>query len=301
MSWFFVDQSIRYLEEASRCTPEGLRRLTHESRHKHLQGMPMDSVFEPLRSPVQHISQPRDVFAIPDDNTFFVDLFGGPVLSADELRNRYFDVLVHKHDGGGGGNDEQQRRDLVWLVVDAHSHACRALMHLSRTAQSSSTYRLHSVWLAQTELEGWATGTGTGMAVPLHELLLLSLMTFADCRGAEIRTDGVPDHPLTAFLCALLGFMTTEGVLVRPPIESLIHSQQVLSAVCRQISTIMRTQRSTLVGERTADCSQSRAASRPPCAPHRKKSRRCDPVPASPWPPGSSGSDPQTAWPATHG
>lgn len=160
--WFFVQNALRYLEVASQCTPEGLRRHCRESYDLNLRQLPLDSVFEPLRGPVQHIQliswtthkkptgivrEAGDVFAIPDDNVFFLDILQGHVLSAAELRDRYFrdlwgtyvrsyptaPILVQPP------NERQQDKVFAWMIVDAHSHECRALLHLSRSSQVPNT------------------------------------------------------------------------------------------------------------------------------------------------------------------
>ena len=130
MSRAFVQHSLQYLEHASRCTHESLHRLTCSMRREQLDRLPMDTMFEPLRGPLHHVSQSRDIFAIPDDGVFFLDLLGEEVLSAEELRSRYFETLLC--------TPEDELCHIVWLVLDVHSQACHALLHLTRRERGSA-------------------------------------------------------------------------------------------------------------------------------------------------------------------
>lgn len=269
MSWRFLDDAVRYLYRASRCTPEALRRLTGEERQRHLRSLPLDAVFEPLRGPLQHVRTARDVFAIPEDNLFFVDLLGEEVITAQELRARYYGLLTRP---AASPTD----RVLVWMVLDVYTHACRALLHLSRSGSQPRGYSVHALFVSQEELQQQCSNSSaeevtTTRHVPLQEALLLALAAFADTRGVELRLEsGVPVLPVATFMCSVLGFMSDERrLLVRPPMQDLIQSQQLLTAVCRQVARTMRTQSAALGGGRTGDCSQSTAAAMPPSAPSR--------------------------------
>lgn len=131
MSSAFVQHALRYLEQASRCTHESLQRLTCNMRREQLDRLPMDAMFEPLRGPLHHVTTSRDIFVIPDDNVFFLDLLGEcEVLSAEELRSRYFEALLC--------TPEDEVCHIVWLVLDVHSQACHALLHLTRRERGSA-------------------------------------------------------------------------------------------------------------------------------------------------------------------
>lgn len=117
---------------------------------------------------------------------------------------------------------EGDLRHIVWLILDVHSQACHALLHATRGERGSAYNRdvrrtegprttVHALFVAQEELLRWIN--------PLHEVLLLSLIAFADMRDCEVRLVGTPTLPAVSFMCALLGFLRDddEGVLTRPP------------------------------------------------------------------------------------
>lgn len=255
MSAAFVEEALRYLDAATQCTPAALRRLTAARRQDHLRSLPADALFEPLRGPMQHVAHARDIFAIPDDTVWFVDLLGDEVLAAEELRARYHALLTVEGAAARGV--------VAWLVLDAHSHACRALLHLGRDAAAGGGgYAVRALFLAQPELVRPAAGLW------LHEALLLALAAFADARGVEVRAaaGAAQAGPAAALCLALLGFMDHDGELVRPPVQDLAQSQQILAAVRRQVERAMRTQTAALGDGRTAGGSQSTAAASAPRA-----------------------------------
>lgn len=261
MSWDFVESCRSYLDVAARSTPQRLRRLTVEMRDVCMQRLPLDTVFDPLRSPLQHTEGPEDLFTIPDDNVFFADLLHGAVLSAEELRERYHGHLV---------TDPTTHRCVVWMLTEACSHACRALLHFER---GTETLVLRALFVAQPDLTSEDR---------LHETLLFSLATFADVRRLDVHVPGLPDPaaPLTSLLLSLLGFLRETadadagggggpGPLVRLPVEDMVLGGEVLGAVLRQVDRLMRRQCRALVAGRTADGCRSTAAASPPPAPSR--------------------------------
>ena len=205
MSWAFVERALRYLDEASRCTPQALRRLSRTRRPEHLRGLRRDVLFEPLRGPLQGLAAPRDLFTVPDDNLFCVDLLGDAVLAVEELRRRYFDVLTAAAADGGG-------RAVVWLVVDAHAHDHRALLHFQHAAGGG--YALRALWVAQPEL----LRPGGARRPALHETLLLALAAFADERGAELRWPLAGALCSTTMACAFARGPTRPAPVPGPPV-----------------------------------------------------------------------------------
>lgn len=243
MSWETVTGVTNYLHVAARSTPEALRRLTNQTRVGHLQRLPFDTSFEPLRGPVQHLQEPHDVFSIPDDDVFFLDLLGAAeVLSARELRARYYGLLSAPS-RTLTTTTTITTTPLVWLVTNAYTHACRVLLHFSRS-DGTAGYSLRACFVSHEELRD---------ATTLHERLLLTLTALADVRDAELRVEGqLPALPLTQFLLSVLGFLHSGGgaVLVRPPLAEMLRGGQVLAAVRRQIDRVMEHQRRVLVGDR---------------------------------------------------
>lgn len=252
MSWNFVERTIRYFDQASRCTPKALRYLTREMHQNQLTTVPIDVIFETIRGPIHNLQTIRNIFAIPDDNVFFIDLLGEEVLSADELRTRYHAYLTEQP-------PSTDDRTIAWCMVDVHSHACRALMHISRSSNQPG-YTLHALFVAHTELQEGRTP---------HEILLLALVSFADIRNTELRIQCQPVLPLPTLLCSLLGFMRDKdlpGALVRLPIEEVTTSQDVFKTTCRQIYATMHTQWLALGGDRKTADMQNRAVCSSPCA-----------------------------------
>ena len=274
MSWAFVETCQSYLDAATRSTPERLRRLTLEMRQLCMQRLPLDTVFEPVRAPLQHTEGPQDLFTIPDDNVFFVDLLNGAVLSAGELRALYYhQYLVSPAEGDDGGEDVAAAvsgvwssgesggpgagRSVVWMLTEACSHACRALLHFQR---GPGALVLRELFVAQPDLTSEDR---------LHETLLLSLATFADVRRVDVRVEegatAASPSPVADFMLSCLGFLRETGgregaPLVRLPMEEMVTGGEVLGAIQRQIDRLMHRQHRDLVAGRSADVPQSTAA-----------------------------------------
>lgn len=194
MSACFVAQAVAYLGAASGCTPEALQRLMQGTREDVLASLfPLEACLEAYRTPVQGLPpRPQGLFAVPDDGQFHLDLVGGEVLSAMELRARYHAAL---RSAGG--------RAVVWMVTNLYSHACHGLLHLERSGPMEPPgYRLRALFVADEEL---VRRDRARDRLCVHEILLLALATFADGKGRELRLPADAGLPLLRFCCALLG------------------------------------------------------------------------------------------------
>ena len=149
MSWRFVKDVYTYTQMVGTSTPEALRRLSNQMRMESLQRFPIDTSFEPMRGPVHDLTQPQYMFTIADDNLFFMDLVEGSVLSAKELRARYFALLSQPY---------EHTRSIVWLLTDAYTNACKVLLHFSREEVAAGGYELHTLFLSQEELHPGSRG-----------------------------------------------------------------------------------------------------------------------------------------------
>lgn len=235
MSWDLVQAVCAYLQANTQSTPEARYRLVRQMRTEHMQRLPFDASFEPFRGPMQNLNHPGDLFTIPNDNVFYLDLFGSEVITAFALRARYFEVLH-------APIVETDTRPIVWMVTNAYSHACRLLLHFDRGPR----YVLRHLFLSQDELER------TSM---LHETLLLAFVAMADVRNVEVWCPHAPELPLARFLLSLLGFLRSgeEGEdLVRPPMEEVVCATDLLATTRNQIDRLMGAQATALLPSTSA-------------------------------------------------
>lgn len=231
MSWATVKAVVAYLDANTQSTPEARQRLVRQMRSDHVQQLPFDASLEPFRGPVQNLSQPAELFNILDDNVFYLDLLDGNVVTAYELRQRFFEVLTAPIGAEG-------RRPVVWLVNDSYAHSCRVLFHFD----GGDHYAIHNLFVSQEELERAST---------LHESLLLAFIALADARTAEVRVARTPEVPLVRFLFSLLGFLRDDtgggGGLMRPPMEEVVNATDLLATVRSQIDRLMHAQEALLL------------------------------------------------------
>ena len=75
---------------------------------------PTGQLFGNVPGSVAERPEGQSIFWIPDDNLFFLDLVGGEVLSAVELRSRYYEALV-----------EPETDIVVWALVNAFTLSCQ--------------------------------------------------------------------------------------------------------------------------------------------------------------------------------
>lgn len=265
MSFKFNYTVAHYINNASQCTPEALKQLTTDMYRDQLRQLSIDEIFEALRSPIHNLHQNKDIFSISNNNVFFFDMLNEEVLSSEEVRQRYHNLLLQK-----GKNPED--RNIIWMILNAYSHNCHALMHLSRTSELPG-YTVHSLFVSHVQIQD-----GRGC----HEALLLTLMAFADIRAVELRVSCLPTVTLSALMLSMLGFMRNKeekNLLVRMPIQELINSQQLFKVIHNQMFTSMHTLWSTLVDDKTADCMQNTAVEMPPCDVNKKPTNPPHPVP----------------------
>lgn len=147
------------------------------------------------------------------------------VMCASALRDHYF----------GRVTDEAAARGLVWLLIDGYSGRLCALMHATR---NSTTLQLHALYVATDDLH-----------TRIHEHLLLLLVAFADTRGLEIESR-VPKEVVPKLLWVLVGFLwhPKRALLIRPNMQNMVNSYEVLRAVDHQIMRAIDQQR-TLFAE----------------------------------------------------
>ena len=153
MSWWFLQQALGYVVEASRCTPESLRSLTNRMRMQVLSTLPAsracdtgrpasharrpESLLEMYRGPLHNPPTRERLFRIPDENLFYLDLVTGDVPSAGEARARYHECLLERLERQSVCKNvfrsiprssllpEPAGQDVVWMVLDAPTHACQ--------------------------------------------------------------------------------------------------------------------------------------------------------------------------------
>lgn len=80
-------------------TTQGLIRLSRQHHDTVLRDLPLDVVFEPLRAPMSHLTCENDLFCVPDDDAFYVDLLSATVMSAEEIRMHYVKLLGNVQSG----------------------------------------------------------------------------------------------------------------------------------------------------------------------------------------------------------
>lgn len=185
MSSNFLVDCCEYILQATSAAPSALPDMAGELRRAQLRRLPVNVLYEPLACPVRDIAEGDDLFGVPDENRFYVDLLGADgeqdVLCAEELRHQFWGLL--------------QRTDTrLWLLSDAYTNACRSALWVERSP--GSVYRLRALFLDQDAL---TEGTQA-------ETLLLAAVGLADRRRAELRV--VPTQtPLVRLLYAAMGFM----------------------------------------------------------------------------------------------
>lgn len=215
MSVKFLVDCCEYLQQASVAAPSTLPDMAGELRRAQLRRLPVNVLYEPLACPVHDITEDHDLFGVPDENRFYLDLLGPDkaqdVLCAEELRQRLWGLL-----------DRANAR--LWLISDAYTNACRSALWVERSP--GTIYRLRALFLDQDAL---ADGTQA-------ETLLLAVVGLADRRGAELRVSPT-QTPIVRLLYAAMGFMQEGDDLVRPPISELVRGEETLGVVLKQIDT----------------------------------------------------------------
>lgn len=223
-----------YLDTAMQSTPEARRGLIHRTRLECMNRLPFDTVLEQFRGPMQNLSQPHELFSILDDNIFFLDLLTAEVVTACELRQRYFASMTT--------TPATMDRTLLWLITSVCSREARVLLHFSRD-DSATHYTIHHLFLCQEELE---------KATVIHESVLFAFVALADQRHKEIRVSHIPELPLACFLLSLLGFLREDGQgLLRPPINEVVDRTTLLRTVRTQIDRLMHAQIASLLPDGT--------------------------------------------------
>jgi hypothetical protein len=191
MSWRFVTEVWGYVQHGRVASAATLRGLSLQLWRTAQRGLPVEVVLETFRLPVHGLQTPEDVFAIPHDDMFYLDVAGDEgVLSADELRTRYHGLLAGAASPAGA---------VVWILRDVCTGGCRALLHLVRDPH---TMDVQALFLVDEALAAGAPPR----SVAMHEALLLSLLAFCDCRHLDIRMRPA-SHPLFVFLQAIMGFL----------------------------------------------------------------------------------------------
>ena len=216
MSTRFLSDYCEYFEKSTNVAPTTLPGLASELHRTQLRILPVDTLYEPLACPVQGFSGPDDLFAVPNEDSFFVDLLGPEdaqdVLCARELRDRIADLV-----------DRPSVR--LWLVTDAYTHACRSALYMER-CDPDNAYRVNALFVSERDLE-----EGT-----VIEVLLLAALSLADKRLAELRV-AYTSTPFVRFCYAVLGFLRVgEQDLVRQPMADLVGSAETLRVVEGQLT-----------------------------------------------------------------
>lgn len=215
MSARFLTDYCEYLERATRAAPSTLPDLARELHRAQLRLLPVDSLYEPLACPLHGMAGPEDLFPVPEENAFFIDLAGPreaqDVLCARELRARIWALV-----------DRPAVR--IWLVTDAYTGAGRGALLVERCPPDNA-FRIRALFVGERDL----------VAGVLFEVLLLAILGLADRRGAEVRVD--PEAtPLVRLCYAATGFLRHGDGLVRPPMSTLAGSDETLRAVERQLT-----------------------------------------------------------------
>jgi hypothetical protein len=90
-------------------TAQALLRLARQRHDALLRGLPIDVVFEPLRAPLAHLTCPTDLFCLPDDDAFYVDLLTSKVTTGEELRSLCVQTLSSTSGGA-----------VMWCLTETH-------------------------------------------------------------------------------------------------------------------------------------------------------------------------------------
>lgn len=215
MSTRFLTDYCEYLVSATRAAPSSLPNLARELHHTQLRRLPVDALYEPLVGPLRGLVAADNLFTVPDEDSFFIDLVGPDdaqdVLCARELRTHL-------------GSLVRRPANRLWLVTDAYTGACRSAMYVERQG-SELAYRIRALFVCERDL----------VDRTLFEVPMLALLGLADKRRAEVRV--APDAtPLVRLCYAATGFLRHGDDLVRPPMSEQVTSEETLRVVEKQLA-----------------------------------------------------------------
>lgn len=216
MSSEFLIDGCEYITQATEAAPSTLPDMAGELRRAQLRRLPVNVLYEPLACPVQDFVDQDDLFSVPDENCFYIDLLGPEgfqdVLCAQELRDRTWKLV-------------DQKNVRLWMVNDAYSNACRSILCTER-CPGGEAYVLRALFVADVNL----------VEPTDPEALLLAMTGLADRRRAELRVTPT-QTALVRLWYATMGFLRLGKELVRPPLGEMVVGAETLSVVQHQVAT----------------------------------------------------------------
>lgn len=284
MSWQATTFAFEYIEQMRRSSLECCKVFTANAWRSSVMRLPLHYVLEQLKAPLKNIDKTGGIFRILQEDVFYMDMLGESVL-APAILHQTFTTLMQREPHSQ--NTEADTHTFVWMVTHAHNSGCRALLHFTHrsTTGTRSTYEIKHLYLHDEELCHPANRvSSTGILIqPIHEVLLQAICTFADRRQGDIhiRQNVGMLCPVMQYLLAINGFLSVgEDHLMRPPWSEVVQSNEMLTAVDKQINCAIYTLRWKLMPAcKTKDVEKSTVASTEPLALSRSESTKSDLLP----------------------